>query len=275
MQSTTVSASLAASSDLSPQRARAVAARPPGVVRRGRPSVCVLEHLDGCLSGLSKAEARLAVARCRAPKVVLSAGAWAAPTGAAGRGDWIGLLVLQGLLTRTVEINGLRAQELLGPGDILRPWDESGVAGSLAVKVSWNVLDRASVAVLDGQFATTAARWPSVVSSLISSAVHRSHTGAILLAAVRARRAETRLLLLFWHLADRWGRVGPDGVVIPLKLTHGRLAELVCLRRPTVSAALARLRDAGTLARRPDDFWVLDASSLQDLSPDASDGCLT
>ena len=28
------------------------------------------------------------------------------------------------------------------------------------------------------------------------------------------------LLFLFWHLADRWGRVTKEGIVIPLKLTR-------------------------------------------------------
>lgn len=273
MHPTTLSATPAAAFAGSRGNGRIAAVPKPDGARRGRPHVRVLEHLDGCLTGLSPAEAELASARCRAPKIVLSAGAWAPPRDLAEGRGWIGLLVLDGLLTRTVEVNGLRAQELLGPGDVLRPGEGGGGAGSLPAAVSWSVLERASVALLDEQFAAAAARWPSVVASLVAAAVHRGQMGTNLLAAVRARRAETRLLLLFWHFADRWGRVGPDGVVLPLRLTHGRLAELACLRRPTVSMALARLRDAGQLARRADGYWLLAGDSLSALTPGAGTEC--
>jgi CRP-like cAMP-binding protein len=63
--------------------------------------------------------------------------------------------------------------------------------------------------------------------------------------------------MLFWHLADRWGRVTPQGIVVPLRLTHGTIARLICMRRPTVSATLMRLVRAGELARNRDATWIL------------------
>jgi DNA-binding IclR family transcriptional regulator len=56
--------------------------------------------------------------------------------------------------------------------------------------------------------------------------------------------------------------VGRDGITIPLALTHACLADLVCLRRPTVTAALVRLREAGHLQRRADGSWRLAEDSL-------------
>ena len=47
--------------------------------------------------------------------------------------------------------------------------------------------------------------------------------------------------MLLWHLADRWGRVRSEGVLLPLRLTHSVLADLVAARRPTVTTALAEL----------------------------------
>lgn len=225
--------------------------------RRELATVRVLEHLEGSVAGLSAGEAKQAVARCRARKLVLPTGAWTAPSDASRCRGWMGLLVVEGLLSRTVEIDGLRAQELLGPGDVLRPWEDCGAAGSIGAATSWTVLDRAAVALLDEPFAAAAAPWPAVATSLVSAAVRRSQTRAILHAVIRARQAETRLMMLFWHLADRWGRVCPDGVIVPLALTHARVAELVCLRRPTVSMALTKLRDAGRLQRRDDGTWRL------------------
>jgi hypothetical protein len=72
---------------------------------------------------------------------------------------------------------------------------------------------------------------------------------------------------LFWHLAERWGRVTGDGVIVPLALTHRILGQLVGARRPTVSTALSELAERGELVRRPDGSWLLrgdppDAESL-------------
>jgi CRP/FNR family cyclic AMP-dependent transcriptional regulator len=56
---------------------------------------------------------------------------------------------------------------------------------------------------------------------------------------------EVRLLIVLWHFADRWGRVTPEGVMLPLPLSHGLLAGIVGSRRPTVSTALGSLRNRG------------------------------
>jgi CRP/FNR family transcriptional regulator, cyclic AMP receptor protein len=220
-------------------------------------AVRVPEHLEGALAGLTRAEAERALARCRAPVLVLPRGRWRAPDDPVACAGWTGVLVVDGLLTRTIEVEGLRAQELLGPGDLIRPWDDDGEARPLPIASSWRALDRTSVALLDARFAAVAAGWPSITNALVAAGVRRSHWLVALLGISRARRADTRLLLLFWHLAERWGRVGPDGVVVPLRLAHSRLGELVCLRRPTVTAALTALRERGRVLRRDDGTWLL------------------
>ena len=96
------------------------------------------------------------------------------------------------------------------------------------------------------------------MSSLIGRALRRSHMLAVQLAIADLRRMEDRLAMLFWHLADRWGTVGPGGVSVPLRLTHDIIAQLVCAQRPTVTAALRRLDARGTLQRRRDRTWLLD-----------------
>jgi hypothetical protein len=58
-------------------------------------------------------------------------------------------------------------------------------------------------------------------------------------------------------MADRWGRVTPEGVVVPLRLTHELIGGLVGARRAPVTRALGRLADAGTVRRRADGAWVL------------------
>ncbi len=64
-------------------------------------------------------------------------------------------------------------------------------------------------------------------------------------------RADARIALLLWHLAERWGIVEPAGILVPLPLTHRLIGQLVGAERPSVSHALARLSSAGLVTRRP------------------------
>jgi Mn-dependent DtxR family transcriptional regulator len=57
----------------------------------------------------------------------------------------------------------------------------------------------------------------------------------------------------------------PDGIVVPLRLTHETLGALVAARRPSVTSALGRLADAGLL-RRGDGVWLLDRGAEQRLA---------
>jgi CRP-like cAMP-binding protein len=51
--------------------------------------------------------------------------------------------------------------------------------------------------------------------------------------------------------------MGPEGVTVPLPVTHDVLAQLVCAQRPTVTSALKRLSDRGQIRRRSDKTWLL------------------
>jgi hypothetical protein len=71
-----------------------------------------------------------------------------------------------------------------------------------------------------------------------------------------------------WHLAERWGRMTPAGVSVPLGLTHETIGRLVGARRPTVSLALKQLAASGTITRREDGAWLLEDDSARALAPD-------
>jgi CRP/FNR family transcriptional regulator, cyclic AMP receptor protein len=81
-----------------------------------------------------------------------------------------------------------------------------------------------------------------------------------------------RLRMLFWQLADRWGRVHPDGVRLRLPVTHDVLADLVAARRPTVSSALADLSQRGLVERAGDVWWLYGGppGELAGAHPDVS-----
>jgi hypothetical protein len=170
---------------------------------------------------------------------------------------WVGVLVLDGLLVRQVRIDDLRCCELLGPGDLLRPWDENDGAGTIECQTAWRVLEPTRLALLDGAFARRAGHWPTMTGELIQRSLRRTRSQSVLLALTQARRADVRLRTLFAHLADRWGRVTPEGIVIPLRLTHSVIAQLTGLRRPSVSISLAELEREGEVVRLSKDAWLI------------------
>jgi CRP/FNR family cyclic AMP-dependent transcriptional regulator len=197
----------------------------------------------------------------------LPVGPWDVSRLAAASGDHIGLLILDGVLARELVVADHVSAELLGPGDVVRPWQGTTRSALLPVEAVWSVLSTLTVAVLDRRFGAEAARYPEITAALFDRLGERSLRLATTQAISQLTRVDRRLKALFWHLAERWGRVAGDGVVVPLALTHRILGQLVGARRPTVSTALSELAERGELVRRPDGSWLLrgdppDAANL-------------
>lgn len=170
---------------------------------------------------------------------------------------FMGLLVVDGMIARDVELGGRRCSELIGPGDLLRPWDyDDGGMASVPSESAWNVLEASRVAVLDARFARVACRYPELVACLIGRTLRRSRWLAILLTISSMPRVDARVQALLWHLADRWGHVTLDGVVVPVRLTHDMIGRLVGAHRPSVTTALSELSRADRIARLPHG-WLL------------------
>lgn len=218
--------------------------------------VRVFDHEPDLLAGVDANAADLLRHRALAPALWVEPGPWSPPDGPEIRRS-LGLLVIDGLMTRTIEVGGRTCPELLGAGDVLRPWDHTGEHASLPMRSSWTALERTTVALLDERFAAAACRWPAVVGALLGRTIQRTRAVAFHMAIAHVRHADTRLLMLLWHLGDRWGRMTPLGVHVPLRLTHELMAHLTCMRRPTASSALQRLSRADEIARRRDGTWLL------------------
>jgi CRP/FNR family cyclic AMP-dependent transcriptional regulator len=170
----------------------------------------------------------------------------------------LGLLVLDGLLVRQVGMAGRCCGEIIGPGALLRPWDDVGTGTPLPFELDWRVLKPARLAVLDRRFMSAILRWPALIETFVERATERAHTLTLNVAIHCVQRVDLKLLLLFWHLADRFGKVTPAGTVVPLSLSHADLAELVGAARPSVSTALKNLADRGFVQRnRADRSWLL------------------
>jgi len=171
----------------------------------------------------------------------------------------VGLLVLDGLLIRQVGIGLGYGAELLGEGDLLRPWQEQDAQSPLPHTTGWRVLEPTRLAVLDRAAAQRFARYPELTGRLAGRALERSRNLAVNMAIVQQSRVSTRLHMLMWHLANRWGYVRPEGVILPLRLTHSVLSDLVAARRPTVSVTLSEMAKA-ELVRRVPEGWLLSGA---------------
>ncbi|WP_028061014.1 Crp/Fnr family transcriptional regulator [Candidatus Solirubrobacter pratensis] len=187
----------------------------------------------------------------------LAVGPWDVSRLAVAAADHLGLLILRGVLSRELVVTDQVSTELLGAGDLVRPWPSASRTTLVPVRGTWSVLSLSMVAVLDRRFAAEAARYPELTAALLDRLSERSRRLATSQAISQLTRVDRRLLALFWHLAERWGRVSGDGVILPLALTHRTLGQLVGARRPTVSSALSELADRGELVRRRDGSWLL------------------
>jgi CRP/FNR family transcriptional regulator, cyclic AMP receptor protein len=176
-----------------------------------------------------------------------------------------GFLVLEGLLVREVRLSDRSVAEILGPGDVLRPW-EQGAGEVQGMEVRWRALTPVRMAELDAQLMLAARRWPEVAAELAARGIRRANDLAAQAAISHLRRVEDRLVHLLTSLAGRWGRVTPDGVVLSLPLTHATLAQLVGARRPSVTAAFGELAREGLCIPRGQGTWLLPACGA--LQPD-------
>jgi CRP/FNR family cyclic AMP-dependent transcriptional regulator len=174
----------------------------------------------------------------------------------------LGLLLVDGVLAREVVLGDTVSTELLGPGDVLRPWHIEGPPELLNVAIRWNALSSVRLALIDRRTAAMLGRYPEIGAVVIDRLSVRAHRLAVTQAISQLNRVDRRLLALFWHLAERWGRVAREGIAVPLVLSHRLIGELVGARRPTVSTALAELARNGQLERRDDGTWLLTGQPL-------------
>ena len=215
----------------------------------------VLEEDVSLLEAVRTDNRERAVAECIAATVRIPRGHWSGQR-ADIMPDGIGLLVLDGLLVRRVGISGSFGAELLGEGDLLRPWQGEDAEPTLPHTTGWRVLQPVHVAVLDRAVAHRFARYPELTGTLVARALERSRNLAMNMAIVHQPRVQVRVHMLLWHLASRWGYVRRDGTVLPLRLTHSVLADLVAARRPTVTTSLAQLAQ-DDLVRTIRGGWLL------------------
>ena len=201
----------------------------------------------------------------------MSPGEWDAPAAQEPAQHHRGFLIVDGLLTRTVEVLGRRCVELVGHCDVMRPWSGTrGLARPRGDRVAGARATR--LAVLDHELVLRIVPWPQLGLELFNRGTRRAHHLAVALAIAHHQRVGDRLLLTLWHLAERWGRVHPDGIVVPLPLGHQRLPDLVGAQRQSVTTAMGGLTRSGALSRRRTVTGCCMASRRKSSPPPARGG---
>jgi CRP/FNR family cyclic AMP-dependent transcriptional regulator len=211
-----------------------------------------------------------AIATARVPFVAVSPGRWSPDTLPSSVSRPFALLVADGLVLHQLHLADSVAAEILGPGDILTPDLEPDPL--LPARRSFLVADAARIAILDARLIPVLAGAPVIGVRLVARAAEQFRRASAHRAIVALPRVEDRILALFGHLAERWGRVGAVGLVVPLALTHEGIGHLIGARRPTVSLGLKSLAEDDALDRRADGSWVLSQVALRRLAPAGGNG---
>jgi CRP/FNR family cyclic AMP-dependent transcriptional regulator len=216
--------------------------------------VLQLLEIDPSLAeGLTSEERSTAARALPVPVAGLRKGPWQATDSPAEPGQ-LAYLVVKGLLVRRIEVGQGCSIELLGGGELLRPWQEDA---SSFCRPSWEVVEPTALAQLGPGLMPALSRWPVLVSNLLARGIRRSRALAADAAAANIIGLDERLLTALWQLAETWGESRADGVHLSIRLPHRLLAELMGARRPSITTALAELKRSDRLDCGAGGHWIL------------------
>jgi hypothetical protein len=179
---------------------------------------------------------------------------------------FVGYLILDGAFIREVALSGRPSIELLGPGDLIRPWVVPRALEVMHVTDEWSLISTGRVAVIDENFHLQAQEFPSILTVLMDRVVARSRWLGFHVALCQLPRIDHRLLLTFRYIAERWGTQDPRGVKIRIRLSHRNLAALIGARRPKVSSALSTLSERGLIEQDRDGTWTFFAADVDPMA---------
>lgn len=83
----------------------------------------------------------------------------------------------------------------------------------------------------------------------------------------RSSRVEFRVARLFLTLADRVGRPGPGGVVVPVALSRQEIADMVGTTQETAIRIMSRWGKEGLLETTDSGFVIPKRASLEEIPP--------
>jgi CRP/FNR family transcriptional regulator, cyclic AMP receptor protein len=176
--------------------------------------------------------------------------------GTLGDTNAFALVIVDGMVARTLGLAGHAGLQLLGPGDLITRSGEG--ASDLISQPGLRAQGMVRCAVLDDRVLALIQRFPRLVEGLQVRGEDQQQRLLAQLMICQLPRVDERVLALMWLLAETWGRVTHNGTVLPVRLTHDTIGLLVGARRSTVTLALGSLEQRGALQRRSDDWLILE-----------------
>ena len=171
-------------------------------------------------------------------------------------------VIVDGVVLKETTLARRSALELLGPGDVLAPARRTTYQLKSPAVNRYLAHGRVSLAAIDGRFRQARSRWPGIADFVHDCLGRQTHHASLHVAMLHQPRVEDRVVALFADLAERFGRVTADGILVDLPLTHEIIGGLVASRRPTVTLALQKLASDGVLKRLADNRWKLAHTSI-------------
>ena len=100
-------------------------------------------------------------------------------------------------------------------------------------------------------------RGPELNAAIAARVLRRSRQLSHSMASQHFLRVDDRLTAVLWRIALMWGRVRSDRILIPFRLSHEMLGEIICARRPSVTQALGSLERQSRILRTADKRLVV------------------
>lgn len=154
--------------------------------------------------------------------------------------------------------------EIFGPGDPIgavvayegRPYPASAVA----------IETTSCLLVRRAPFFGLLERHPTLVRGFILGLTQRILELTKRIPEVAGGRVETRFAHVFLKLADKMGRPGPEGTIIPMALSRQDLADLTGTTIETCIRIMSRWGKEGTVRTDKEGFVLLDRPALERLA---------
>lgn len=127
----------------------------------------------------------------------------------------LGVLILDGVIASDILLEDVTSTELLGPGDILRPWPREDAERLLCDQAQWMVLADCRVALLDQRLTAALSQYPEIYAVLLERMDTRARRFATTQAIAQLNRVDRRLLAQLVSPAVRTRALTP-------RLTHRR-----------------------------------------------------
>lgn len=157
---------------------------------------------------------------------------------------------------------------MLEEGDVLvRPTDDWAAVGP---QVRCFAIEDSSIHLVDRRRMDAWMHDPALAANVVRVLSAQIADRELAVAIALEPRVERRLLLKLRQLAERWGRVTPDGIRLDLRLTHQELANMVGAVRESVTIALGRLASAGEIEVRNRTLLIRPPGDGDHQEPDDS-----